>query len=58
MDLPTALSRRNALLLLVASALDPLRVAPAPRAEAPAYPSGEFVVINGWVLPSELFGRE
>jgi hypothetical protein len=58
MDLLATLPRRDVLLLLLAAALAPRLGADAAAADEAVASSGEFVIINGWVLPRELFGRE
>jgi hypothetical protein len=57
MDLPAAPSRRDLLLLLVASAMGRLPSANGPPVVAAATLSDEFVIVDGWVLPLELFAR-
>lgn len=57
MDLPAAPSRRDLLLLLVASAMGRLPCAEGPPALAAATLPDGFVIVDGWVLPVELFAR-
>lgn len=57
LDLPTPLSRRDALLLLATSALTPRRGPEKFSAGAPTRLSDGFVIVDGWVLPAHLFGR-